>query len=77
MKFKELWSWLKKAGKTKPEERAIEKEDPYATVKHETQRRYLGVRAIGKHNNRKETRGRHIQYVHSGNTSKPIYHGAR
>jgi hypothetical protein len=78
MKLKELWSWLKRATKGKEKtDRLIEKEDPYATIKHKTQKRYLGVRALGQHNNRKATRGRHIQYVHVGDTSKPIYHGAK
>jgi hypothetical protein len=77
MKFKELWNWLKKAGKQKTAKREIEKEDPMAMIKHKTQKRYLGIRSIGSHNNRKRTRGRHIQYVHAEGTSKPIFHGPK
>lgn len=34
----------------------------------------IGVRKYFKHNNRKRTKGRKIQYVVFGKTSKPIYH---
>jgi len=37
----------------------------------------IGVRFYLTHNNRKLTRGRHVQYVHVGGRSKPIYHGAK
>jgi len=78
MKLKELWNWLTRANKGKEKvEREIEKSDPFATIKHKTKDRYLGIRFIGQHNNRKATRGRHIQYVLGDGISKPIYHGAK
>lgn len=75
MKLKEIWAALKKAVK-KPElqVRAIDKEDPYATIKHKT--KTLGFRHYDGHNNRKRTRARHIQYVTVNGRTKPIYHGA-
>jgi len=75
MKLKEIWEAIKKI--THKEEkfvRQIDKEDPYATIKHKTES--LGFRHYLRHNNRKRTRGRNIQYVHIGKATKPIYHGA-
>jgi hypothetical protein len=77
MKLKELWKWLTKSGDKNPERPPIEKEDMFGTIKHATRKRYLGIRAMGKHNNRKMTRGRRIQYVEVNGITKPIYHGAK
>ena len=74
MKLKEIFNWLKRAGKPEKEVRPIDIEDPYATIKHKT--RSLGFRMMISHNNRKQTRGRHIQYTYVGRYSKPIYHSA-
>ena len=74
MKLKEVWESIKKIAK-KPDiqVREIDKEDPYATIKHKT--KTLGFRHYGGHNNRKRTRGRNIQYVRGIKLTKPIYHG--
>lgn len=74
MKLKDIFNWLKKAGKPEKQERETEKEDMYAMVKHIT--KTLGFRSHRKHNNRKLTRGRRIQYVIVNGRSKPIYHAA-
>ena len=37
----------------------------------------LGARRYEKHNNRKTTKGRHVQYVELNGITKPIYHGAK
>jgi len=73
MKLKEVFESLKKLFK-KPqiEIRQIDKEDPYATIKHVT--KTLGFRHYSRHNNRKRTKGRNIQYVKIGSRTKPIYH---
>jgi hypothetical protein len=34
----------------------------------------IGERKYPKHNNRKKTKGRKIQYIELNGTSKPIYH---
>lgn len=75
MKLLEIWNEIKKITK-KPDIqiRDIDKEDPYATIKHKT--KTLGFRSYKAHNNRKRTRGRHVQYTHLGKFSKPIYHHA-
>jgi len=76
MKLKAIFEWIKKAThKPDKEERPIDKEDPYAIIKHKT--KSLGFRLRAQHNNRKRTRGRNIQYVQVGDSTKPIYHGAR
>ena len=75
MKLKEIWESIKRVfKKAKPEIREIDKEDPYATIKHKT--KTLGFRHYAGHNNRKRTRGRNVQYVQVGKYMKPIYHGA-
>lgn len=75
MKLKEIWEAIKKIAKKEDKlVRPIDKEDPYATIKHKT--RSLGFRHHLRHNNRKRTRGRNIQYVVIDGVSKPIYHGA-
>ena len=74
MKLKDIFNWNKKAGEAEPEIRPIDKEDPYSTIKHKT--KSLGFRKIHYGNNRKRTRGRNIQYVVVGKSSKPIYHSA-
>ena len=78
MKLRDIFKWLKKAGKPEKDAIPIIKDDPYAMIKHSTQRRYsIGRRIMPKHNNRKMTRGRRIQYVTGTNGNKPIYHGAQ
>jgi hypothetical protein len=75
MKIKEIWEAIKKVvRKPDVQVREIDKEDPYATIKHKT--KTLGFRHYSRHNNRKATRGRHIQYVQVGKHTKPIYHSA-
>jgi hypothetical protein len=75
MKLKEIWNWLVKANpKQKAEKREIDSDDPHMMIKHRTQK--FGLRSYGKHNNRRRTKGRNIQYVNIGSSSKPIYHGA-
>ena len=75
MKLKEIWETIKKiAHKEEKLVREIDKEDPYATIKHKT--KTLGFRHYSRHNNRKRTRGRNIQYIFIDGISKPIYHGA-
>ncbi len=74
MKLKEIFEAIKKVTKPEKEVRPIDKEDPYATIKHRT--KSIGMRLMRPHNNRKRTRGRNIQYVIVGKTSKPIYHFA-
>lgn len=76
MKLKEIFNWIKKVAKPEKEVRPIDFEDPYATIKHKTKQRYIGMRSMRSHNNRKLTRGRYVQYVTVGKTSKPIYHFA-
>lgn len=75
MKLKEILDAIKKATK-KPDVqfREVDKEDPYATIKHKT--KTLGFRHYSRHNNRKRTKGRNIQYVMVNGYTKPIYHGA-
>lgn len=76
MKLKEIWEAIKKiAHKEEKLVREIDKADPYATIKHKT--KSLGFRHYLRHNNRKRTRGRNIQYIFVDGISKPIYHGAR
>lgn len=77
MKLKELWNWLTKGGEKKHTHPPIEKEDMYAMIKHKTKERSLGIRAMNKHNNRKVTRGRKVQFVEVNGVSKPIYHSAK
>ena len=72
MKLKEIWNTIKKIGKPEKQERPIDKEDHFAMIKHKTKE--IGFRSFRSHNNRKRTRGRIIQYVSVGHTSKPIYH---
>lgn len=65
-------SFLKKAKKAdvlehEPEEKEIEKPK---TPKVKS----IGERKYPKHNNRKRNKGRKIQYVIFGKSSKPIYH---
>lgn len=65
-------SFLKKSKKADvlehdPEEEKIEKPKP-PKIKS------IGVRKYPKHNNRKRTKGRKIQYVNFKGISKPIYH---
>ncbi len=75
MKLKEVREWIKKiAKKEEVHVRKIDKEDPYATIKHKT--KTLGFRHYSGHNNRKRTRGRNVQYVTVNGRTKPIYHGA-
>ena len=75
MKIKEFFEWIKKkVGKPEKEIRPIDIEDPFATIKRKTRERYIGARSMPRHNNRKQTRGRHIQYVKVGRITKPIYH---
>ena len=75
MKIKEIWNWIKKVAKPEKQVREIEKDDPYAMVKHTT--KTVGFRSMRNHNNRKRTNGRNIQYVEVNGISKPIYHGAK
>lgn len=75
MKLKEIWNWIKKVAKPEKELRAIDKEDPYATIKHKT--KTLGFRGMRNHNNRKITKGRNVQYVEINGITKPIYHTSR
>jgi hypothetical protein len=77
MKLKDIFNWIKKI--TKPEKGVapVIADDPYAMIKHKTQERYIGRRKMEKHNNRKMTRGRRVQYVQVGKVSKPIYHSAK
>jgi len=77
MKLKELWNWLTKGGEKKHEIPPQIAEDTYAMIKHTTKTRSLGSKSYGKHNNRKRTRGRRIQYMQVGKYTKPIYHGAK
>jgi|WetSurMetagenome_2_1015567.scaffolds.fasta_scaffold00103_80 hypothetical protein len=74
MKLKDIFNWIRKIAKPEKQIREIDKEDPYATIKHTT--KTLGFRHYARHNNRKATRGRHLQYVKIGNSTKPIYHNA-
>jgi hypothetical protein len=74
MKLKEIFNWLKRAGKPEKEIRPIDIEDPFAIIKHKTRERYIGRRSMPMHNNRRQTRGRHIQYIQVGRVTKPIYH---
>ena len=74
MKLKSIWNWIKKVTTPEKQDRAIESDDPYATIKHKT--KTLGFRSYKGHNNRRRTKGRHIQYVTVGNHTKPIYHHA-
>jgi hypothetical protein len=75
MKLKDIFNWLKKAGKPEKDAIPIIEDDPYAMIKHKTQRRYsTGSRIMPKHNNRKMTRGRRVQYVTGTSGTKPIYH---
>jgi len=75
MKLKEIWNAIKKIAKPEKQERAIDKEDPYMTIKHKT--KTVGFRSMRNHNNRKSTKGRHVQYVQVNGITKPIYHGAK
>ena len=77
MKLKDIFNFLHKSGDKTPERPPIEKEDIYAMIKHKTEERSLGSKSYGKHNNRKRTRGRHIQYMQVGKYTKPIFHGAK
>ena len=75
MKLKEIFESIKKATKkAEVQVREIDKEDPYATIKHKT--KTLGFRHYSGHNNRKRTRGRSVIYVTVNGFTKPIYHGA-
>lgn len=76
MKFRDILNWIKKAGKPEEQVRQIDIEDPYATIQHKTKERYIGMRRMPRHNNRKRTKGRNIQYIRVGKSSKPIYHSA-
>ena len=77
MKLKDIFNFLRRAGDKTPKRPPIEKEDMYATIKHHTQMRYIGKRLHGKHNNRKMTKGRRVQYHTANGITKPIYHGAK
>lgn len=73
MKTVKFFNWLKSIFKTTETlDREIDKEDPYATIKHKTQT--LGFRHHRLHNNRKSTKGRNAQYVTVNGRTKPIYH---
>lgn len=61
MKLKEIWNWIKKVAKPETQQREIDKEDMFAMVKHTT--KTLGFRSHRRHNNRKLTKGRNVQYV--------------
>jgi hypothetical protein len=76
MKLKDIFNWIFKVNKRpEKEERAIDHDDPYAMIKHATKHRYIGRRSMPRHNNRKLTKGRHVQYVIGENgITKPIYH---
>ena len=76
MKLKDIFNWIFKANpKPEKEIRDIDHADPYAMIKHATKQRHIGRRLIPMHNNRKMTKGRHVQYVMGENgITKPIYH---
>jgi hypothetical protein len=74
MKLKEIFEQIKKIVKPEKQVRPIDVKDPYATIKHKT--KSIGFRHYSRHNNRKRTKRRNIQYVKVGRTSKPIYHSA-
>lgn len=76
MKLKDIFNWIFKANpKPEKEERPINQANPYAMIKHATKHRYIGSRSMPRHNNRKATNGRHIQYIIGENgITKPIYH---
>jgi hypothetical protein len=76
MKLKEIFEAIKKVAKPEKQIRAIDIEDPMATIKHKTKVRYIGMRVMPRHNNRKSTNGRRVQYVVVNGISKPIYHFA-
>jgi hypothetical protein len=77
MKFTKFWSWIKSLFKHQKSDKVfIPDNDIYGMIKHETKSRYsLGSRSMRAHNNRKTTKGRHVQYVMGENgITKPIYH---
>lgn len=74
MKIKEIFNWIKKTSNPEKEIKAEYKEDPYVMIRHKT--RTLGMRSYKKHNNRKDTRGRHVQRVIINGIMKPIYHSS-
>jgi hypothetical protein len=75
MKLLKFWKWIKSLFRhQKSGEVFVPDNDPSGMIKHKT--KTLGFRSYGKHNNRKRTRGRNVQYIFIGNKSKPIYHGA-
>ena len=76
MKLIRFWSWIKSLFKHQRTEKVFVPDgDPYAMIKHRT--KTLGFRSHDSHNNRKRTKGRHIQYVEVNGMTKPIYHGAK
>ena len=77
MKLKDIFNSIFKINpKPEKEERSIDHDDPYAMIKHATKRKYeVGRRSMPRHNNRKLTNGRRVQYVIGENgITKPIYH---
>lgn len=77
MKLIKFWSWVKSLFKhEKPGKVFIPDNDIYGMIKHDTKTRYLGARSMRRHNNRKTTKGRHVQYVNVSGITKPIYHFA-
>lgn len=74
MKLKDIFNWIKRTSNPTKELKEEFKEEPFAMIRHKT--RTLGMRSHKKHNNRKDTRGRHVQRVVINGIMKPIYHSA-
>ena len=73
MKLLKFWNWIKSLFKHQKSGKVfIPDNDPFAMIKHTT--KSLGFRSHRRHNNRKVTKGRPVQYVTVNGISKPIYH---
>lgn len=48
--------------------------EPVKKIKKE---KYIGKRNYAQHNNRKNSKGRHVQYIGVNEITKPIFHGAK
>ena len=73
--FVMFFNWF--VGLFKSTVKEIEPEVEHVPVKKVKKEKYIGKRKHSQHNNRKNSKGRHVQYIEVNGVTKPIYHGAK
>ena len=75
--FVMFFNWFVGLFKSTVKEIEPKPEVEHVPVKKVKKEKHIGRRNHSQHNNRKNSKGRHVQYIEVNGITKPIYHGAK